>query len=82
MSNGCYISQINKSFCSAHNPKLKNSPSSPPLALVSLPYIQGTTNHIPKIIAKNNIKTYSNPVKALKQLFRTTKDKSDPMLGT
>jgi hypothetical protein len=81
MSNGYFVSQINKDFCSAHNPKEKNSSSSPPLALISLPYIQGTTDHISKILAKKNIKTLFKPCKTLKQLFRTTKDKPDPMLG-
>jgi hypothetical protein len=32
-------------------------------------------------LAKKNIKTLFKPYKTLKQLFRTTKDKSDPMLG-
>jgi hypothetical protein len=32
-------------------------------------------------LAKKNIKTVFKPHKTLKQLFRTTKDKSDPMLG-
>jgi hypothetical protein len=34
-----------------------------------------------KLLAKKNIKTVFKPYKTLKQLFRTTKDKSDPMLG-
>jgi hypothetical protein len=81
MSNGYSISQINRAFHLACNPKSKNTSSSPPLALVSLPYIQGTTDHISKILAKKNIKTLFKPYKTLKHLFRTTKDKPDPMLG-
>jgi hypothetical protein len=82
MSNGYSISQINKAFHSTHNPKSNNSSSSsPPLALISLPYIQGTTDHISKILAKKNIKTIFKPFKTLKQSFRSAKDKSDPMLG-
>jgi hypothetical protein len=34
-----------------------------------------------KVLAKKNIKTLFKPHKTLKQLFRTTKDKFDPMLG-
>jgi predicted GIY-YIG superfamily endonuclease len=32
-------------------------------------------------LAKKNIKTLFKPYKTMKQLFRTAKDKSDPMLG-
>jgi hypothetical protein len=49
--------------------------------LLSLLYIQGTIDHIAKILAKKNIKTVFKPYKTLKQIFRTTKDKHDPMLG-
>jgi hypothetical protein len=42
---------------------------------------KGTTDHISKLLAKKNIKTLFKPYKTLKQLFRTAKDKSDPMLG-
>jgi hypothetical protein len=52
-----------------------------PHALISLPYIQGTTDIISKLLAKKIIKTIFKPYKTLKQLFRTTKDKLDPMLG-
>jgi hypothetical protein len=52
-----------------------------PLALFSLPYIQGITDHISKILAKKNIKTIFKPFKTLKQSFRFAKDKSDPMIG-
>jgi len=65
----------------ACNPKIEISSSSPPLTLVSLPYIQGTTNLLSKFLAKKNIKTLFKPYKTLKQLFRTAKDKIDPMLG-
>jgi len=51
------------------------------LALIFLPYIQGIIDHISKIIAKKNIKTLFKPHKNLKQLFRTAKDKFDPMFG-
>jgi hypothetical protein len=51
------------------------------LALVSLFYIQGTTDRIFKILAEENIKIIFKPYKTLKQLFKTAKDKSDPMLG-
>jgi hypothetical protein len=51
------------------------------LALISLPYIQGITDHISKLLAKKNIKTLFKPYKTLKQLFRIAKDKYDPMLG-
>jgi hypothetical protein len=82
LSNGYSLSQITHAFCSTNNPKPKiTSPSSPPHALISLPYIQGTTDHISKLLAKKNIKTIFKPYKTLKQLFRTAKDKSDPMLG-
>jgi hypothetical protein len=82
VANGYSTSQINKAFFSVHHSKSKNShSSSPPLALISLPYIQGTTDHISNILAKKNIKTLFKPHKTLKQLFRTTKDKFDPMLG-
>jgi hypothetical protein len=82
LANGYSISQINKSFRSTCHSKSKNPPtSSLPLAHISLPYIQGTTDHISKILAKKNIKTFFKPCKTLKQLFKTAKDKSDPMLG-
>jgi len=50
----------------------------PPI-LIYLPYIQGTTDHISKILAKKNIKTIFKPFKTLKQSFRYAKDKSDPV---
>jgi hypothetical protein len=73
-------------FRSSHhinsNSKHKNySSSSPPRALISLPYIQCTTYHISKILAKKNIKALLKPYKTLKQLLITAKDKSNPMLG-
>jgi hypothetical protein len=79
---GYSISQINKSFCSTRYSKSKNShSSSPPLTLSSVPYILATTYHISNIFAKKNIKTLFKGYKILKQLFRTTKDESDSMLG-
>jgi hypothetical protein len=82
VANGYSISQINKAFHSTHNSQSKNPPSSsPPLAHISLPYIQGIIDHISRILAKKNIKTFFKPCKTLKQLFKTAKDKSDPMLG-
>jgi hypothetical protein len=82
LSNGYSLSQINQAFRSANKPKPKTSSSStPPCALLSLPYIQGTIDHIVKLLAKKNIKTMFKPHKTLKQLFRTAKDKSDSMLG-
>jgi hypothetical protein len=82
VSNGYTNYQIKKAFRSTFNPKSTNSSSSsPPLALISLPYIQGTTDHISKILTKKNIKTIFKPFKTLKQSFRSTKDKFDPMLG-
>ena len=56
-------------------------PLPPPLTLLSLPYIQGTTDHISKILAKKNIKTVFKPFKTLKQSFKSSKDKFDPMLA-
>jgi len=53
----------------------------PTLSLISLPYIHGITDHISKIPAKNNIKTFFKPYKTVKNLFRTAEDKSNPMLG-
>jgi hypothetical protein len=70
-----------KPFAWPTNLNLNYLSSSPPHALITLPYIQGTTNLISKLLAKKNIKTIFKPFKTLKQLFRTAKDKSDPMLG-
>jgi hypothetical protein len=82
VANGYSISQINKAFHSDRNAKSKNPPtSSPLLAHLSLPHIQGTTDHISRILAKNNSKTYFKLCKTLEKLFKTAKDKSDPMLG-
>jgi hypothetical protein len=82
LSNGYSLSQINHAFHLANNPKSKiSSSSSAPCALISLPYIQGTTVHFSKRLAKKNIKTVFKPYKTHKQLFRTAKDKSHPMLG-
>jgi len=82
MSNGYSISQINKVFCSTYNHKSNNSSSlSSPLALISLPYIQGTTYCISKIIAKKNIKIVFKPYKTLNQWFRFAKDKTNLMLN-
>jgi hypothetical protein len=81
VANG-HSTQINKSFHSHNHPKPKNFPSSsPPVALISLPYIQGTTHWISKNLAKKNIKTLFKPYTNLKQLFRTAKGKSNPMQG-
>jgi hypothetical protein len=81
-SNGYSTSQINKSFHLALHSRTKKAPSStPPLALISLPYIHGIIDHISKLLAKKNIKTLFKPHKTLKHLFRTAKDKSDPMLS-
>ena len=50
-----------------HHYKSKNShSSSPPLALISLPYIQGTIDNISKILSTKNIKTLFKPHKTLK----------------
>jgi hypothetical protein len=83
LSNGYSLTQINQAFYSANNPnpKPKITSSSLPHALISLPYIQGTTDRISKLLAKKNIKTIFKPFKTLKQLFRSAKDKTDPMLG-
>jgi hypothetical protein len=65
LSNGYSLSQINQAFRSTNNPKPKiTSPSSPPRALISLPYIQGTTDQILKLLAKKNIKIVFNPTKS------------------
>jgi hypothetical protein len=77
--NGYYIAQMNRAFFSANNPKPKTS--TPPRALLTLPYIQGTIDHIDQLMAKNNIKAMFKPYKNLKQLFIIAKDKSNPMLG-
>jgi hypothetical protein len=75
LSNGYSISQIYHAFCSINNTKPKTSAfSTLPLALISLPYIQGTIDHISKLLAKKNIKTMFKPYKTLKQLFRFAKD--------
>jgi len=55
--------------------------SSPPRVFLSLPYIQGTIDHIVKLLSKKNIKTVFKPYNTLNQLFRCAKDKSNPMLG-
>jgi hypothetical protein len=69
MAIGYSNSQINKGFHLAHHSKYKNSSSySPPLALISLLYIQGTTYQISKKLAKKNIKTLFKPYKTLKRL--------------
>jgi hypothetical protein len=62
------------------NQKYPSSSSTPPRALLSLPYIQGTIDHIVKILDKKNTKIMFKPHKTLKQLFRIEKDISDPML--
>jgi hypothetical protein len=81
-SNGYSISQISKAFQSTLQTNSKHHPSSsPPLALISLPYIEGTRDQISKILAKKNIKILFKPYKTLEKLFRTVKDKLDPMLG-
>jgi len=51
------------------HPNPKNSTINPPLAQVTLPYIQGITNHIFKILSKRNIKTLFKPQTTLSQLF-------------
>jgi hypothetical protein len=84
VANGYSIAQINTTFCLALHHKSKSFPPpspSPPLTLVSLPYIQCITNHISKLLAKKNIKTLFKPYKTLKQLLKSDKDKFDPMLG-
>jgi hypothetical protein len=62
------------------NPKIL-LPLPHPFTHLSLPYIQGTTDHISRILAKKNIKTFFKPCKTLKQFSKLRKDKSDPMLG-
>jgi len=69
LSNGYTLSQINQAFRSANKPKPKTSSPASPCALLSLPYIQGTTDHITKFLAKKNFKTIFKPFKTLKQLF-------------
>jgi hypothetical protein len=82
VANGYSTSQVNKVIRSVLHSKYKNShSSSPPLALIYLPYIQGIIDHVYNILGKNNIKTLFKHHKTLKQLFRTTRDKYDPMLG-
>jgi hypothetical protein len=79
LSNGYSLSQIHHAFRSTNNAKLETSSLlTPPLALISLPYIQGTIDHISKFLAKKNIERMFKPYKTLKQLFRFSKDKSDP----
>ena len=56
-------------------------PSPPPLSILSLPYIHGITNCISKLLIKKNIKTIFKPHNTLKQLFRSSKDKSNPFLS-
>jgi hypothetical protein len=58
-------------------------PHPPPLLVLSSPYPTSKEPHdlISKLLTKKNIKTMFKPYKTLKQLFRSAKDKSDPMLG-
>lgn len=81
-ANGYSLSQTNNAFHSTLHPKPKNPSSSHPLAKISIPYIQGVTNHICKSISKRNITTLFKPQITLSQLFRSTKDKNDPILGS
>jgi hypothetical protein len=82
LSNGYSLHQINQAFRFASKPKPKStSSSSPPRALISLPYIQGTTDLISKLLTKKNIKTCSNLIKPLNNSSNLLKIKSDPMLG-
>jgi hypothetical protein len=63
LSNGYSLSQINHAFHSAKpKPKISSS-SSPPHALISLPYIQGTNDHISKFWLRRISKPCSNPTK-------------------
>ena len=79
MTNGHSRYLINKTFQQVMHPKPKPpKPSPPPLLFLSLPYIHGITDHISKLLIKNNIKTIFKPHKTLKQLFRSVKDKFNP----
>jgi len=70
-------SHFRSSLHSKPKPKPLLSPS--PLPSISLSYIQGITDHISNILAKQNIRTYLKLYKTLKQMFKTVKDRLDPM---
>jgi hypothetical protein len=55
--------------------------STPPSALVSLPYIHDVIDHISKLLAKKNTKTFLKTHKTVMHIFRNAKDKSDVMLS-
>ena len=81
-SNGYSRYLINKTFQQVLHPNPKPpKPYPPPLSILSVPYIHGITDHITKFLIKKNIKTIFKPHNTLKQLFMSTKDKSNPFLS-
>lgn len=71
MANAYFISQINKALFSSLHSKSKNSaPSSLPLTIVFLHYIQGIIGHTSMIMGKRNIKTIIKPLKNHLELLR------------
>jgi hypothetical protein len=74
-----------KSTKPSAQPTIPNPKAPPPPPHLVLSFLFPISKALPiifqKILAKKNIKTLFKPYKTLKQLFRTAKDKSDPMLG-
>ena len=79
-NNGYTSSQIQKAFYKAkHSFPKPHLDSQPPNSRAFLPFIQGTTDKIAKILIKKNIKTVFKPLKTLKQSFTSVKDKINPL---
>ena len=71
LENGYSKKQIYRAF----HPKTCSEEREKPVATAVLPYAQGTTNVIARILKKNNIATRFRPPKKVGQLMRNVKDK-------